>query len=193
MITPEAVAGWSALVAAVATVLGAVFLVLFFSRGQPWGTINDLASIVLTVAMIPVVLVVFALESGDFTTIALTFAALGLIGIVVTTTAQVLLVLGVRTYQQLLRYTLGGGAVIGLWYILAGAIGIRPLGQPLVALAIASGVGYIAIGYGFTVGDQKHPLSIVGGTVLLVASTAFLVGLGWSLLTGSISIVPWNQ
>ena len=39
-------AGFSALVAVVATVIGALFLGLFFSRGQPWGTRNDVASIV---------------------------------------------------------------------------------------------------------------------------------------------------
>jgi uncharacterized membrane protein len=36
--TIEQLAGWSALLAAAATVVGAVFVGLFFSRGEPWGT-----------------------------------------------------------------------------------------------------------------------------------------------------------
>src|SRR5258708_36704624 len=48
-------AGYSALLAAVATVLGAVLLALFFTKGQPWGTLNDIASIVLMLVTLPVV------------------------------------------------------------------------------------------------------------------------------------------
>ena len=40
----EQAVGWSALVAAVATVIGAVTLP-FFQRGEPWGTRNDIAAI----------------------------------------------------------------------------------------------------------------------------------------------------
>jgi hypothetical protein len=52
--TIAAIAGPFALVAAVATVLGAAFLVLFFAKGDPWGLLNDVASIVLMLATIPV-------------------------------------------------------------------------------------------------------------------------------------------
>jgi hypothetical protein len=45
--TPEIAAGWSALLAAVATVVGASTLVLFFTRGEPWGRLNDASSVVL--------------------------------------------------------------------------------------------------------------------------------------------------
>jgi hypothetical protein len=48
------VAGLSALLAAVATVIGAVFLGLFFWKGGLWGLLNDIASIVMMLATIPV-------------------------------------------------------------------------------------------------------------------------------------------
>ena len=76
--TPEIVAGWSALVAAIATVIGAVTLVLFFARGEPWGRLNDVSSVVLMLAMIPVALVVGTLESETASTVALPVAALGI-------------------------------------------------------------------------------------------------------------------
>jgi len=47
--TPEIAAGWSALLAAVATVVGAITLVLFFTRGEPWGRLNDASSVFLLV------------------------------------------------------------------------------------------------------------------------------------------------
>jgi hypothetical protein len=40
--------GVSAFVAAGATILGALFLVLFFARGGLWGLLNDIASGFLT-------------------------------------------------------------------------------------------------------------------------------------------------
>jgi len=57
-------AGASALVAAVATVLGAAFLVLFFAKGGLWGLLNDIASIVLMLATIPVLLFLAMFTSG---------------------------------------------------------------------------------------------------------------------------------
>ncbi|CAN5460777.1 hypothetical protein BH20CHL7_BH20CHL7_10670 [soil metagenome] len=53
-LTTAQLAGVSALVAAVATVVGMVTLLMFFSRGDPWGKVNDAASVVLMLAMIPV-------------------------------------------------------------------------------------------------------------------------------------------
>ena len=76
-------------------------------------------------------------------------------------------------------FTLGFGAVVGAWYVLVGVLGLKA-GFPdeLTALSIAAGAGYIALGYGFWRGNERHPLSIIGGVVLLLASTIFLVWVG---------------
>jgi len=97
------------------------------------------------------------------------------------------------TYEQTKRQVLAGGAVVGLWYILSGLLaGFSALEGPLAWLAVASGVGFIAIGYGFAVGNERHPLSALGGAVLLAASTAFLLLLGTRLVTGDIVVPAWN-
>lgn len=182
-----AVAGPSAVIAAVATVVGAVFLGLFFWKGQPWGTLNDLASIVMMLATIPV-LVFFASFTAPYLApgLALAAAAIGLVGMSGASVAQGLLVARVRTYAQLLPWTLGFGAVVGVWYVLVGITG-RLSGVPevMAILAIAAGAGYIALGYGFWRGNERHPLSIGGGIVLLVASTVFLGWLGVALIADS--------
>lgn len=183
----SAVAGPSALVAAVATVVGAVLLGLFFAKGQPWGTLNDIASIVMMVAMIPV-LAFFATFTEPYLApgIALVVAVIGLVGMVGASVAQGLLVARVRTYEQLLPWTLGFGAIVGAWYVLIGVTG-RLSGMPeiVAVLAVAAGAGYIALGYGFWRGNQRHPLSIVGGLVLLVASTIFLGWMGIALIAAA--------
>ena len=181
----SALAGPSALVAAIATVVGAIFLGLFFAKGQPWGTLNDLASIVLMLATIPV-LALFATFTEPYLAPGVAFgvAVIGLVGMLGASVAQGLLVARVRTYAQLLPWTLGFGAVVGVWYVLIGITG-RLSGVPeiMTTVAILAGVGYMAIGYGFWRGNERHPLSIVGGIVLLVASTAFLVWIGLARIT----------
>lgn len=178
--TLAALAGPSALVAAVATVLGAVFLILFFARGGLWGLLNDIASIVLMLATIPVALFLGGAGDGDWRGInAPIVTAIGVVGMLGATISQALLIARIRTYRQLLPWTLGAGAVVGVWYVLVGALGFGAGFPPLLAaLAIVSGVGFIAIGYGFWRGNERHPLSIVGGVVLLIASTAFLLWVG---------------
>jgi hypothetical protein len=173
--------GLSAFVAAVATVVGAVFLGLFFWKGGVWGLLNDIASIVLMLATIPVAVALGLLGEDAFGALAWLVTAIGIVGMVGAAIAQGLLVARVRTYQQLLPWTLGFGAVVGAWYLLVGVLGLdfvttRSFPVAIMALAIASGLGFIAIGYGFWRGNERHPLSIIGGLVLLVSSTAFL---GW--------------
>lgn len=175
-----AIAGPSALLAAVATVVGAVTLGIFFMKGGLWGLLNDIASIVLMLATIPVVLflanftgqLVGPLVSG-------LIAAVGIVGMLGATVSQALLIARVRTYEQLLPWTLGAGAVVGAWYILVGVTGYLA-GMPFLMafLAILSGMSFIALGYGWIRGNERHPLSVGGGVVLLFASTAFLVWIG---------------
>jgi len=179
--TGLAFVGFSALVAAVATVVGAVTLGLFFWKGGAWGLLNDIASIVLMLATVPVAVALGLLGEDAFGALAWLATAIGVAGMVGATLAQGLLVARVRTYEQLLPWTLGFGAVVGVWYLFVGVLGLSLVatrGFPvlLMASAIASGLGFIAVGYGFWRGNERHPLSIIGGLVLLVSSTTFL---GW--------------
>jgi len=191
--TIEQLAGWSALLAAAATVVGAVFVGLFFRRGEPWGTWNDIASVVLMLAMIPVALVIGTIEMERTTTVAVAVTAIGIGGMLAAAAFQTALVARLRTYEQLLRPTLTAGAVVGVWYVLAGFLALGgDLPQPLPRCMIAAGVGYVAIGYGFAVGGQRHPLAAIGGVTLAVASTAFLAWLGILLVAGKLVVPSWN-
>ncbi len=191
--TPEVAAGWSALVAAAATVVGAVTLVLFFSRGGEWGRLNDASSVVLMLAMIPVALLVATLESETVTTVVLPVAAIGIGAMLAVAALQALLVARRVTYEQTKKWVLLCGAVIGLWYIASGLLaGNTALEGALAWLAIGSGIGFVAVGYGFAAGNERHPLSALGGGLLLGASTTFFVVLGTRLVTGDLVVPDWN-
>lgn len=179
-------AGPSAMVAAVATVVGAVTLIVFFSRGGNWGLANDIASIVLMLATIPVAYAI-AITQGSAAPWNWLSAGIGVLGMVGASVAQGLLVARRFTYERLLPWTLGFGAVVGVWYLLIGLLGLPTSdGGMLDGLAIASGISFILLGYGFLRGNERHPLSIAGGLVLLIASTWFLAWIGLKIVTGEI-------
>jgi hypothetical protein len=192
-VTPEVAAGLAALVAAGATVLGAVALVLFFSRGQPWGTVNDVSSVVLMVALVPVALLVATLESETVTTVALVVAGLGILAMVSVAVLQALLVARRVTFEQSKGPVLFGGAIVGVWYIASGFLASRTgLEGVLAWLAIAAGLGLVAVALGFALGSERHPLSAAGGALAFLGSTAFLVLLGARLVTGDLVAPSWN-
>ena len=191
--TPEIAAGWSALIAAVATVIGAVTIVLFFARGGFWGPLNDASSVVLMLATIPVALVVAAIESENFTTSVLAPTAIGIVAMLAIAILQALLVARRVTFEQTKRPVLLLGAVVGLWYLSVAAFaGHTALDGLLGWLALVSGLAFIAIGYGFLAGGERHPLAVGGGVVLLIASTAFLGILGIRLVSGDLVVPEWN-
>jgi len=53
--------GWSAYVSAAGTMTTFVSAILFFSLGQPFGTINDIASVFQVIFMLPLALVLYQL------------------------------------------------------------------------------------------------------------------------------------
>ena len=181
-------AGPSALLAAVATVVGAGTLVIFFARGGWWGLANDVASIVLMVATIPVAVGIAQVTKG-WSPWADAAAVVGITGMVGASVSQALLISRRFTYRELLPWTLGFGAVVGIWYLMIGLGSVTSPFFPdflLNALAVASGISFIALGYGFLRGNERHPLSVIGGIVLLVSSTWFLVWIGQEFISGEI-------
>lgn len=191
--TPEIAAGWSALIAAVATVIGAVTIVLFFAKGGAWGALNDASSVVLMLATIPVAFLVAAIESEVATTLVLAPTAAGVLAMLGTAVLQALLVARRVTFEQTKRPVLVLGFVVGLWYLSVGAFASHTaLDGPLGWLAFVSGLAFIAVSYGFLAGGERHPLSVGGGAVLLVASTAFLAILGIRLVSGDLVVPDWN-
>jgi hypothetical protein len=186
-------AGWSALIAAGATIVGMVTLLLFFSRGGAWGRLNDASSVVLMLALIPVALAVGEIEREQFTSWTLASTAIGVVAMVAAAVPQALLAGGRLSYERVKLPTLVAGTGVGLWYLLTAFFAIgSEIPEPLRWSMAAAGVCFIAVSYGFIAWDERHPLSVVGGVVLFVASLAFLGWIGVSLVTGSLTIPVWN-
>lgn len=186
-------AGLSAWLAAVMTVVGAVTLVVFFSRGGRWGLFNDVASIVLMLAMIPVALVLAVIALEVVTTAALAVVGIGIIGMLGVAVLQTLLITGRLTFDQTMLPVQAFGAVVGAWYLLTAiTTGGTDLPDGLRLAAAVAGAGFIAVGIGFARGGQSHPLTGIGGSALFLASIVFFAWLGALLVGGGLTIPSWN-
>lgn len=195
MTTPmiASLAGLSAWLAAAMTVVGMATLVAFFSRGGRWGTYNDVASVVLMLALIPVALVLAVIELEVVATMALVIAVVGVGSMLALAFLQALLVIGRVTYEQTRYPVLGIGAVVGVWYLLTSiATDHTAVPDGVRAASAASGLGFIAVGYGFARSGERHPAAVVGGLVLFVASLVFQLWIGWVLISGDLPIPDWN-
>jgi hypothetical protein len=186
-------AGWAAYLSAAASIVTFVTGILFFSAGQPWGTINDAASVFQVLFMLPIVLALhhLFLLGPSAPALSLLAAVIGTIGMLVTAVLQTLLVFGKVKFEQTIRTTLtaGGGIGIGIWLVLIGCLalasGVLPGG--LAWLGLVAGGGYILVVVGFWLGGQRNPLFMVGSLVAVIGYSMWAIWLGRVFLSGTLT------
>jgi hypothetical protein len=157
---------WFAILSASSWLIALIAISLFFAIGQPWGTINDVASVVQWAAAIPLVIVIYQSQRA-YAPIAQFVAPLGLAALIVSCALTVLLIAQVLTFQQQGTPTAIAGGVFGLWLVATAAVwlGASPLPWPLLALMAVAGSGTVAGIVGFVGFGSSHWLTYAGGTV----------------------------
>jgi hypothetical protein len=172
-------AGWAAYVSAAGTIATFVSAILFFSLGQPFGAINDIASVFQVIFMLPLALVLYQLFRFHRPSLSFLAAALGMGGVLVGGVIQSLLVASVITYEQTVPF-FPAGAAIGGWLMLNSYLALtsRLLPRGLAWAGVLAGVGYIVTVAGFLLGGYQNPLFFVGGllTVICYSTWAFWAG-----------------
>jgi len=167
----------SAYVVASAGLVAVITIGLFFWIGQPWGTINDLALLVMTVALGPLMLAFY--ELGGLTPLRLAQAAqaTGWLSIVTWSVTQVLMIVGVVGFD----YGVAATGAFAIWSVASIYIGLWIAGANLLAgpwvnwlrwLGFVGGLGWAALGLGMLLGGMNHPLVYAGGigyTIVLPA------------------------
>jgi hypothetical protein len=172
----QAIVSNAATAAYVVAAAGAVALVtigLFFWIGQPWGSINDLSLLVMTMALAPVMLAFYELGGWTPTPLAQAAQALGWIAVLTWCAVQALVVVGVVTFDYHHAATgafaveSGAQVYIGLW--IAGAnLLAGPWLERVRWLGVVTGIGWVILAVGLLFGGQDHPLTYVGGLGYLV-------------------------
>jgi hypothetical protein len=161
-------AAMAAYVVAAAALVGLVTIYLFFSIGQPWGTLNDLSLLVMTLALLPLMLAFYELGGPTPTPLAQAAQAAGWIAVLTWSVVQVLLIVGVVTFD----YKAGATGAFAIESFALVYIGLWMAGANLLAgpwlnwvrwLGVVSGMGFVVIAVGLLLGGQDHPLTYLGG------------------------------
>jgi len=173
----------AAYVVAAAGLAAVVTIVLFFVLDQPWGTLNDIALLLLTAALPPLMLAFWELGGLTPTPLALLAQVSGWLAVVVWCVAQALFIAGVLDFDYE-RAATGGLAVEAVALIL---IGLWISGANLLAgswlnsirwFGVAAGLGFVLLPIGMLLGGVNHPLTYAGGVgySIVLPVWAFLMG-----------------
>ena len=173
----------AAYVVAAAGLVAGVTIGLFFWVGQPWGTVNDIALLVMTAALAPLMLAFWELGGLTPTPLAIVAQASGWIAVVAWCLAQALMIGGVLVFDYSApasgAYAVEAVAlvVIGLW-----VGGANLLAGPWLNWVrwpgVVSGVGFVLLAFGLLLGGVDHPLTYAGGIgyQIVFPIWAFLMG-----------------
>lgn len=160
----------AAYVVAGAGLAAAVASALFLWVGEPWGTVIDVALLVMTGAIAPLMLAFYELGGWTPTPLARVAQATGWIAVLTWCVVQVLLIAGVVDFD------VDGPAsgAFAIWAVALVPIGSWVAGANLLAgpwlgrvrwLGVVSGLGAVALGIGLLLGGADQPLTYVGGVI----------------------------
>ena len=159
----------AALVVAAAGLVALVAIGLFFTIGQPFGTINDVALLVMTMSLQPLMLAHYEL-GGPVplwpARLSLTAATLAVAGWAL---VQLAMILGLVTFDY--EHGATGAfalesvlqAVIGLWIAGASLLAGRWLPIGVRALGIVAGIGTVIMSAGLLSSGVNDTLTYIGG------------------------------
>ena len=160
----------AAYVVAGAGLAAAVASALYLWLGEPWGTLIDVALLVMTGAIAPLMLAFYELGGWTPTPLARVAQATGWIAVLTWCVVQVLLIAGVVDFD----FDGPASGAFALWAIALVPIGSWVAGANLLAgpwlgrvrwLGVASGLGAVALGIGLLLGGADQPLTYVGGVI----------------------------
>lgn len=183
-------AGWAAYVSGITTVLGVVTLFAFFAVGEPFGTINDLSSIVIALSMIVILFELDSLHRPVAPVVSLVVLIIGVIAMLVAVVFQTLLVLQVIEFAQTavivpLAFGVFGAALMIYSYL---SLTSQSLPRGLAVLGIIAGASYILVITGFFLNPEgEHPLTIIGGLLILIGYPIWAIWFGRLLLAGRLA------
>lgn len=182
-------AAWSAFLSAIMTILGLVTLMVFFALGEPWGTLNDITSVILALSILPVLLILHRLHRNAAQTISLVALVIGGIAMLVAAVFQTLLILKVIAFAQTAVVVPATFGVLGASLMIYGYLARTNQSLPprLALVSMIAGVGYVLVILGIIIGGQEHPLAAIGGLTAVICYPICAIWMGRLLLAGALT------
>lgn len=181
-------AGLVAFINAGLTLANIVTIMLFFAVGGIFGRINDSISVFWALSFIPLLVVLYRLNTPTNATWSLMTLVAGIAAMIAFAVLQSLLVINQVRFEETLSAVLSMTGILGLSLIINGLLARS--GQTIPAglawLSITLGLGFVFGGIGFWIGGQQHPLAAIGFIVTVVVGPIWAIWLGRFLLKGSL-------
>jgi len=161
-------ASLAAYVVAGAGAVAAVTIGLFFWIDQPWGTVNDLALLVMTAAIAPFMLAFWELGGRTPTALALAAQAAGWLAVATWCATQALMIVGAVSFDYYApatgAFAIGSVAlaVIGLW-IAGASLLAGPWLTTLRWPGVVIGLGFVVFTFGLLRGGVDTGWTYLGG------------------------------
>jgi hypothetical protein len=181
-------AGWSAYFNAAVFLLSLVALMLFFSIGGFWGTINDSLSIFWMLSFIPLVVAFYQINRSVNAPISLASSIIGISAAIVFAVLQLLLVLGLVRFEQTFTAVLTMTGIFGLAVLIhallarAGHTLPPGLNWVMIIYGIASVIGAV----GFQIGGEQNPLAMIGLLLTAISGLVWVIWFGRLLLAEKV-------
>jgi hypothetical protein len=183
-------AGWSAYFNATVFILSLVALMLFFSIGGFWGTLNDSLSIFWMLSFIPLSIALYQINRAVNAPISLVSSTIGIAAAIAFAVMQFLLVFGLVRFEQTFTAVLATTAIFGLSVLvhalLARAGHSLPAG--LIWVMIIYGIASLIGALGFQIGGEQHPLAMIGLLLTAISGLIWVIWFGRLLLAGNVTI-----
>ncbi len=172
-------AGRCAYIAAGATIFGFLTFVIFFIVGDPFGIMNDIASVVIALTSIPILITLHLLHKTRNRLLSWTALLVGIAALLVAAFTQSMLVLKIIKYEQTVPATIGFG-VFGISLMLFAYMSYiqGTFTRKVAVWGIFAGLGYFLVIVGFLLGQQNHPLTYIGGLMSVIAFPVWAIMLG---------------
>ena len=183
-------AGWSAYFNATVFTLSLVALMLFFSIGGFWGSLNDSLSVFWVLSFIPLAAALYQINRSVNGLISLAGSVIGIAAIIVFAVLQTLLVFSIVRFEQTFSAVLTMTALIGLFAVIHAFLARagHTLPQGLIWVMIIYGIASLIGALGFQIGGEQHPLAMIGLLLTAISGLIWVIWFGRLLLAGNVTI-----
>jgi hypothetical protein len=185
--------GWVAVAAGIVGLLGLVFIILFFTKGQPFGTLNDICiglTAILSVALVWMLYPKYHAQSPLLSQLALVAAMVGALLVIA---GSLLSIAGIKGWFLSGLYMAAGNAMLGLWVLGLSYSALRGSSLPhgLIIFGFISGaimaLGLVTIPGIFRGIDTKTYDLTIFNSIWWTASLGYLALYPtWCILLGRI-------
>ena len=134
--------GWVAIATGIVGLLGLAFIILFFTVGQPFGTLNDYCIGLTAILSVVLVWMLYPKHHGQSPLLSQVTFIIAMFGAILVLIGTVLAISGVKGWFLSGLYMAAGNAMIGLWLLGLNYSALRDnsFPQSLAIFGLISGV-----------------------------------------------------